>query len=179
MTDDRRILEAVAWQHVGHDLRLQPDCSLVCVVDGSVLIGDLAAAPVDRVGGEPDMTEQTVPNATTTRDRLANLIAQFERGHHTADEMPDLILRTIARLAPVDRVGGEGLPTYLPVADVVDVIVRWATTGLFGSTVNTDAEREAMQEITSGSLRKFLLRAALVNDETADTASPVENGEDR
>lgn len=36
------------------------------------------------------------PEATTTeRQRIRNLIDQFERGFHTADEMPGLILATL------------------------------------------------------------------------------------
>ena len=39
---ERRVLNDVARQHTGHFLRLDSDLSLVCHVDGSVLIGDLS-----------------------------------------------------------------------------------------------------------------------------------------
>lgn len=138
------------------------------------VLADLSVPPGD--GLEPNTDATWIANAD-------NKIVAFVGNGPRQTDNADAIIEAVARLsAPVDRVGGEGLREAAVKAANGEqpMVVNGSQVLLpcgWGDVRNDGGRLCPIINVEDPAVAQFIvasLRAALVNDETADTASPVE-----
>jgi hypothetical protein len=99
---ERRVLSEVARQHAGHFVRLDADLSLICHVDGSVLIGDLSALR-SQPASEPTLDPTKLGEAIN--DALIEMYDQSDVWPHDIERLGRLVAARLSQ--PADNEAAE------------------------------------------------------------------------